>query len=509
MSLWLALFLPALPVQLAERALERTGPLVVVEGPAQRPIVAFCNQAASTCGIVAGQKLAAAQALTQSLFTIARNREHEHDCLLELAGWAYQFSAQISLRDGMTGATSGLVLETGGSTQLFGGQARLHRRIERSLAALGFRAAFGYAATPQAAWWIAAARAHGLGCPDAIEPAGLETALAPLPLRLTEWDASVLESLHALGLSTIGDVRALPRDQFSRRFGTALLADLDRALGRLPHPQTLYAPPRTFLARLDLPADVIETEQLMFPAHRLLRSLEGFLRGQDAGTTELHFIITHNSRRAQPVPPSRVTLALASPEREARRLAQLFAERLARVALPEPAVTLALAVDHLHPFAPRQHASLLPPAPGTSDLSADTGWQQLAETLHARLGSERVFQLQAVDDHRPEHAFRTLPLVASQGERRTVAPIVPQRPLLILSRPASLEGDDEAPAYDGALRLIAGPERIESGWWDLGNPARRSVFRDYFVARNPRGQTLWIFRELAAPQRWFLHGFFA
>jgi protein ImuB len=35
------------------------------------------------------------------------------------------------------------------------------------------------------------------------------------------------------------------------------------------------------------------------------------------------------------------------------------------------------------------------------------------------------------------------------------------------------------------------------------------VHRDYFVARNPQGQLLWIFRELTAPRGWFLHGFFA
>jgi protein ImuB len=505
MSLWLALILPALPVQLATRALEQTGPLVVVEGPAQRPVVAFCSQAANACGVVPGQKLAAAQALAQPLLALARNRERENDALLELAGWAYQFSAQVATRNSFA---SGLLLETGGSAQLFGGHARLHRRIERGLAGLGFKATAGCAVTPQAAWWIAAARAIGLKCPDAAESTRLEAALVPLPLRLTGWEPSVLEALHSLGLATLGDLLALPRDQVNRRFGNAPLADLDRALGRLPDPQLLFAPPATFSSRLDLPADVMETEQLLFPAHRLLRSLEGFLRGQDAGTTELRFTITHNSRRARPVPPTHVTLMLAAPERDARRLAQLFAERLARVELPEPAITLALAVDRLQPFAPR-HASLLPPAPGASHLSADTGWQQLAETLHARLGSERVFQLQAVDDHRPEHAYRTLPLVASVGERTSTTPPVPQRPLLLLPRAVPLEASGETPAYDGALRLVAGPERIESGWWDCGSPTRRSVFRDYFVARNPRGQTLWIYRELNAPRRWFLHGFFA
>jgi hypothetical protein len=42
-----------------------------------------------------------------------------------------------------------------------------------------------------------------------------------------------------------------------------------------------------------------------------------------------------------------------------------------------------------------------------------------------------------------------------------------------------------------------------------GRPQRATVHRDYYVARNPQGQTLWVYRELAAPHRWFLHGFFA
>jgi protein ImuB len=92
-------------------------------------------------------------------------------------------------------------------------------------------------------------------------------------------------------------------------------------------------------------------------------------------------------------------------------------------------------------------------------------------------------------------------------------PAAPLRPLLVLTTPQPLAANGEEPSYRGALRLVAGPERIEAGWWDLAGPAfgrpGRSVHRDYFVARNPPGQTLWIYRELAAPRRWFLHGMFA
>jgi len=497
--LWLAIVLPALPLQLAARAIERPGPLVIVEGPAQRPLVAFCNDDARAAGIAPGLKLAAAQARARDLIAIERKPEVKRDALHELACWAYQFSASISL------CTDGLLLETGASETLFGGRAPLHRQIAHGLHELGYTAVFGYATTPRAAWLIARARMHGVSPCDAPNAAALLATLAPLPLHTLGWDTNITATLHALGLATIGDVVALPRDSFAKRFSTALLDDLDHALGQQPDPQLLFAPPEFFEANIELPADVSDAGQLMFPAHRLLRSLEGFLRGRGAGTTELIFTAQHSPRRTRPLAPTQIPLQLAAPERDAARLAKLFTERLSRVTLPEPAITLALRVDRLHPFA-AINASWLPPAPCNNN-GAD--WLQLAETLHARLGSERVFQLQLVDDHRPEQAYRIVPLAIDVNERSLPSQATPQRPLLLVEAPQPLACREETPSYGGPLALVAGPERIESGWWDLGTPRRRTVHRDYFVARNPRGQTLWVYRELTAPRGWFLHGFFA
>jgi protein ImuB len=178
--------------------------------------------------------------------------------------------------------------------------------------------------------------------------------------------------------------------------------------------------------------------------------------------------------------------------------------------LPAPALTLALTVERLHPFA-ALNASLLPPSAHGGDHGVD--WLQLAETLHARLGSDRVFQLQAVDDHRPERAWRAVP-IAVNGERAATPPsVTAPRPLLLLPTPHPLPAHGEQPLYREPLTLVAGPERIECGWWDHAGPAAgaptRAVHRDYFVARNARGQWLWIYRELAAPRGWFLHGLFA
>ena len=96
----------------------------------------------------------------------------------------------------------------------------------------------------------------------------------------------------------------------------------------------------------------------------------------------------------------------------------------------------------------------------------------------------------------------------------------PARPLWLLTTPRPLrdtggskDTDDggstgvrAAPRdSDGSpLSLLAGPERIEAGWWD-----GRHVARDYFVARNRAQSLLWIYRERDVNARWYLHGFFS
>jgi protein ImuB len=495
--LWLALLLPALPLQLAERALDRALPLAIVDGPPQRLVVLHGNAPAQAAGVVPGMKLAAAQALARGLIALERDAEREAEALAELAGWAYQFSSHVVLQP------DGLLLETGASERLFGGRAALHAALLDGLDALGYRARLAYAAAARTA--RALALAARTATRDGVQAPGGEREVQRLPLTALEWDDATRETLRALGLATVGDVLALPRDAFARRFGAVRLAELDAVRGARIEPLPLFAPPARFAARLELPADLADSAALMHPARRLLASLEGFLRGRNAGATLLRFTATHSARRSGPIAPTEIVLALAAPERDAQRLARLLEERLTRVTLPAPAITLVLAVDELHAFAAR-NASWLPPAPD-AELGAD--WLQLAETLHARLGSERVFQLQAVDDHRPEHAWRAVPLAVDAGAAppQPAAPPSP-RPLLLLTAPQPLPVAHEAPQCPDALTLVAGPERIECGWWDLGRGAA-PVHRDYFVARNGRGQWLWIYRELAAPRGWFLHGLFA
>jgi protein ImuB len=101
---------------------------------------------------------------------------------------------------------------------------------------------------------------------------------------------------------------------------------------------------------------------------------------------------------------------------------------------------------------------------------------------------------------------------AADGARNVAgaaAAALPARPVWLLPEPLPLPEQRSQPLLDGRpLQLLAGPERIESGWWD-GAPAAR----DYFVAAGAGGALVWIYRTrlpLAQPAGggWFLHGRF-
>ncbi len=494
--LWLALELPSLPLQIAERGGASHGALVIGEGAAQRPSVACANAAARAAGVREGQAVAAARALAGSLRVVPRDPAAEKETLERLAAWAGQFTPMVSVE------AQGIVLEVEASLRLFGGHARLTAAIRRGAGELGFRAALGIAPTPLAARLFARAEAQGLRVRGCLAPAELGERLADLPLFLLDWPERTLARLADLGILRLRDALALPAEGIARRFGPQLAACLDRLLGRLADPRVPYAAPPRLRSRLELPAEAGSVEALAFPLRRMLCEFEGALRARGAGVQRIALLLEH-SRKGR----TRVALDFASPEREAEFILGIAREKLARLALPAATVALELRADTLLPCAPRPASWL----PGEREQLLDR--ERLLERLAARLGRERVFGVALADDHRPERAQAS---VADPGlgvdrsgprsarKRIGDAGSAARRPIWLLRRPQRLVARDGEPSLQGALEMRAGPERIEAGWWD-GDEVRR----DYYVAANARGETFWIYREHRDPAAWYLHGVFA
>jgi len=495
--LWACLLLPSLPLDVFARSqapADAARPFAVTTG-GHYPHIVAANAAALDAAIMPKQLVSASLVLAPDIVLRDRNRELERAALAGVATWATQFTPGVSLAP-----PDAVLAEIGSSLRLFGGLKRLTIELARGAHDLGYSTRLSFAPTPLAALLFARADCSV----TATRPSMLNDTLAPLPLAHLDVAPDALATLAAAGVTTFGQACALPRAGLARRVGADFVATLDRARGLLPDPHPPFVPPPRYQGRLDLPAPVANVEALTFATNRLVHELAGWLAGRGLGILEMSLTLAHERYVGVKtgVPATMVRFALAAPAREPSHLLAVLRERLARVTLPASVESIALASEVTAVLASR-NLGLLPGDEATVTVP-------LVDRLRARLGEDAVTLIAPRDEHRPERAsqdqlrlpsdLRTLGLAAKAS---SVLASFPPRPVWLLSEPAPLGQVLEAEPWV----LRDGPERIESGWWDGAD-----VRRDYFVAENSRGETVWIYRDHRYgidDGEWFLQGVFA
>jgi protein ImuB len=505
--LWAGLWLPRLGLDgvLRRRPELDEAPLALVTGPAQRRVLHDCNDAARDAGLYPGQGLLAAQALLPAFATVGHDPARDAALRRLLAAWAYRYSSLVALE-----GEDALVLEVEASLGLFGPWPRFEAQLRADLGALGITHRLALAPTPLGACLLAATN-DGVALAD---PEHLRHALGHVPLahaRLPGDDT--VSGLASMGLHKLRQVFALPRDALGRRFGAPLLAHLERLLGDAPDPREWYRPPDAFDQRVELAFEVTHHPALLFPLRRLVGDLAAFLAGRDGGVQRFVLVLEHEPVRraahgcsnvaggrmpeATGAPGERelasadaetvVEVGLLSAERDPARLFELARMRLERATIPAPVHGLRLLARELPPFVPAGR-DLFDARPAQA-----LPWDALRERLRARLGEAAVYQLRGHPDPRPEHALRRTPQLVREPDPLELPP----RPTWLLPRPVPLREPDP--------QVLAGPERIESGWWD-----GEDVRRDYYVLRTAQGQLAWAYRGAGETQGgWMLHGWFA
>ncbi|MEF8755837.1 MAG: DNA polymerase Y family protein [Accumulibacter sp.] len=493
--LWLALHLPCLPLEVFP---ELPSPSAIVDR--ERVIVA--DRAAVSAGVVAGRRLAEARALLPDLAVRERAVEREQAALRRLACWAGGFTSELCCLP-----PSMLLLEVAASLRLFGGAAKLFAGVVAGCIAQGHLPQAALAPTPLAAQWLAI----GGGDPCCRTLDELPHRLGRLPLSVLALAAADEARLVSFGARSLADLLRWPRAGLARRLGPGLLADLARALGELPDPRRRFVFPEFFADRLELPMRVEHAPALGWAARRLIDALCGWLATRGGGISECVFEFGHECGARQQ-PATVLVLGFAGATRDPERISRILGERLQRLHLPAAVEGIGLRAEA--PTALVGHSRSL-----FAERGEGAGGQSMAgllERLQARLGDDGVHALSAVAEHRPENAWRRVAAASLTGGRSPPSPFLAAalrhsaagpRPLCLLAQPQALREQAGRPQCGGPLRLLAGPERIESGWWDAAEPdALGDVCRDYFVAISRRDEWLWIFRCRSG---WFLHGVFA
>ena len=504
--LWIAVHLPQLSLESFAATLDpawQGRPLALIE--AHR--ITQVDARAAALGVQPGAKRATALALASDLVLGEADAARDAQALQAVGHAALAFTPMVcpETTDSAGVPAPVALLEVQASLRCFGGLRPLLRQLQQALQPLGHRCQIASAPTALGAALLARWRddlPHGTPGSDL---AALRRLLDDAPVWLLGPGREHWEALQGMGLRQLSDLRHLPRAGLARRFGLGLLADLDRARGDAPDPREPIVLPPTFEQRIELFTRADNVEQLMPGARVLIARLLAWARARHARVASFTLRMHHEARRGDAAGSSELAIGLAEPSADAAHLQSLLGERLARTPLAAPALELSLRCD-----------ALVQSGPPNGELFATRGSERegltrLVERLQARLGADGVQRLVLLADHRPERAMvwrsaeATLPARPAPPSQAAA----PMRPLWLLPEPQPLPEQASRPWLDGApLQLLAGPERIESGWWDGALAAR-----DYFIARANGGALVWIYRArlpLASDgSGWFLQGRFA
>lgn len=420
-----------------------------------------------------------------------------------MAWWALRFTPRVALADG----GEAVLLEVAACERLWGGREALRAQVLRAWAQ-----AHEVPETP--------APPIGEGPTALLALALLRQALAQrppprripqgLPLHTLTALRPHVPSLERMGCRTWGALRSLPRAGVARRFGAQVLQVLDQAFGDAPEAHTWLELPDQFALSAELPALAESADTLLWAASRCLAALQGWLQARQQGALALELEWRHDLRRVDGVavaPMQALQVHTAQATQDTTHLRRLLSEHLARTTLAAPVNRITLRLLESAPLA-QCNASLLP----SDNPEGGEALHQLLERLTARLGPAQVQAPVLRADHRPECMQQWQPAAEALG-RGGDGP-VPDAVLLppwLLRPPRPLAVQGNRPCHHGPLRLLAGPQRFEAGWWS--EEEEGAAQRDYFVAHNDTAGLLWVFRERqppapGQPHRWFLHGVF-
>ena len=372
-----------------------------------------------------------------------------------------------------------------------------------------------------------------------------------LPIEALRLDQPTATKLHRLGIRKIGQLVELPRAGLASRFDDRLIMRIDQTLNLRHEPiLSLHASPDLAMEEiLEHPTPLRETIdavlklQLQRLAQRLDAMGHGVIRLVCRIEMERNSIPVESyddPSNAQPACVVRVfQIGLYQPSNEPEHLFWLLAGQLdAQYSKGKKnksignlwAKSISIQATLTSPLAWRQSDLFDRHTATHRDAIA-----KLIDNLSARLGRAAVVAPTIHRDPQPELAYSWRPMTgwrkdgAIQETKRKLArapkrdfaneqALEPnaaehwRRPMRLMHPPKKIEvervdtnGIPTQITYQGnliAVKNAAGPERIDSGWWQGATQQR-----DYYRIELTSGSWLWIYRD-RRDQNWYLHGEF-
>ncbi len=458
--------------RLTQPGIDLDAPLVLADR-IERGRVVDCTLTAAACGVRPGMTLVQAQAVAVEARTVF------DDPVADARVWA-------EILEALDAASP--IVEDGGLGRAFvemhgiaGDPVGWLGAVRGTLAGFDVPVRVGFGPNrfvAHAATW----RGDGLVCES--DPAAF---LAPLPIELALDEsipsraarATMRERLRLLGVTTLGELAALPHGPFVRRFGVeaARWHDLARGIDDRP------LEPRKRALRVDRAlygeGEASSQEQVLFA----LRTLVGWVvddlsaAGKRAGRLVLQLECEDGETRE-------VTTRVAQPTALPATLFELLRARLEGVVLTAPVTGLRLAAEEL--ASGGVALSLF----AASDPDPDAIGVVLAR-LDAALGEGKALRARVVEGPRVERRFTfepfTVEALATKGpplEPPALAATATLQLRLVEPRPVDVRMIDGAPRFVGSppqqVVELAGPWRVDEGWWARATGEGAPLARDEY-----------------------------
>lgn len=421
--------------------------------------------------------------------------------LEKLALWALRRYSPIVAMD----PPDGLVIDMTGAAHLLGGEAPMLADVTDRLTKAGLTAHVAMADS----WGAAHAAARSIRQSTWLIPAGESRAiLARLSIARLRLAAETVAGLRRLGFETIGELAATPRAPLALRFGSEVGRRLDQAFGALAEIITPIRPDELVSVRRAFAEPIAAPETLHRYTRKIVEALCAELEAKALGARRLDLLFFRVDNRIEAI-----RVGTSTPVRDAKRLTRLLGDKIETVEPGFGVEIMTLTATLAEPLTPKQRVNSL-----VEEVEADVS--DLIDTLANRVGSQRVYALQAIPSDVPERSVAMAPpLPAAAADDR---PAQWPRPSRLLAPPEVIDAiamlPDHPPVaftWRGVRRRVKradGPERIFGEWWK--RDAELAAVRDYFRVEDEAGERFWIYRAgdgedtETGSHRWFMHGLF-
>src|SRR6478609_11857232 len=452
------------------------------------------NESAKRYGVREGQTIAEACALVSNLVVREVTRAEVLATLGCIAEVGLSLGTTVSVE-----APDTVCVDITGSAHLQGGELALGCELANRVRAMGHSVRVAISDGPRLARafadWFAPSAADPEDRGVCVVPSEhTAQAFAALPINALPLPEDTAGWFVRLGVFTIGELSALPRQALGSRLGEAAASVTELCAGRDSAPLVAFTPERTITENSTWDEPVTGNEPLAFVLGGLVSRVSARLTGRGEAAQSLTLTIAYDPAIARfRGEKAELTLRfkLATPLHRADELRRVLSARLSRSKLGAPSLSMRLSVPKLVPAVARQLELAQVLSGATVSIAADDEIPVLIAELSAELGEEQVGTLKLCDSHRPEAKSKLSPAQLEPPERTSKKPRLrktepsfaelPGAPTRLLPEPCELHGPlrvGSSLAIDRSLytidRLRFEQRLAAVEWW-----GQAPVTRDY------------------------------